>query len=367
MSETHSASPSDLDLLTVRQLKTVAGPQPQPYRVHVQVEGNLVKETSQGKPYHEVKLTDGTESLVWRVFDGSPLFQEVQPLKRGGWIELSAHWVDAGKFGLEPRNPAMRVLEDEEVQSLLAGDEETRERQRADYQAIVDFVSSMSDPRLKGVCSLFLQQHGDRFKRAAAARDYHHARRGGLVEHVSQMMRSAAKICEAYEELNRDLLLSGVLFHDCGKLWENNYLEGGFTMPYTLHGELIGHISLGMELLNKLWRQLLESEAATAWSTLQPQSELVRLHLLHLVGSHHGEMQFGSPVIPKTPEAVALHYVDNLDAKLEMFRKGYSTSAELGNGILERVRPLTSNLVRPLEVVVKNALENHRDAENTEE
>jgi 3'-5' exoribonuclease len=349
MSESHSASPSELDLLSVRQLKTVAGPQPQPYRIHAQVEANVVKETSQGKPYQEVRLTDGTDGLTWRVFDGSPIFQEAAQLKRPAWIELAAHWVDAGKFGLEPRTPALRMLEEEEVQSLLAGDEESRERQRLDYETITHLVAGVADPRLRGVAQLFLQQHGDRFKRAAAARDYHHARRGGLVEHVAQMMRSAVKVCEAYPDLNRDLLVAGVLFHDCGKLWENNYAEGGFTMPYTLHGELIGHISMGMELLNKLWRQLLESDAAAAWSTLEPASELVRLHLLHLIGSHHGEMQFGSPVLPKTPEAVVLHYVDNMDAKLEMFRRGYSTSQELSSGILERVRPLPSNLVRPLE------------------
>ncbi|HSJ04672.1 MAG TPA: HD domain-containing protein [Verrucomicrobium sp.] len=348
MSESSSATPSDLDLLTVRQLKTVAGPQPQPYRVHVQIEGSIVKETAQGKPYQELKITDGTDALTWRVFDGSPLYQEAAQLKRGGWIELAAHWVDTGKFGLEPRNPALRLLDDGEVQALLAGDEETRDRQKADYEAIYAFAAAMTDPRLRGVSLLFLQLHGERFKRAAAARDYHHARRGGLVEHVAQMMRSAAKICEAYPQLNCDLMLAGVLFHDCGKLWENNYAESGFTMPYTLHGELIGHIALGMELLNKLWRQLMETAEAATWATLQPQNEMVRLHLLHLVASHHGELQFGSPVMPKTPEAMALHYVDNLDAKMEMFRRGYDTSAELGNGILERVRPLTHNLVRPL-------------------
>ena len=167
------------------------------------------------------------------------------------------------------------------------------------------------------------------------------------------MMRSAVKIGEAYPSLNRDLLISGVLFHDCGKLWENNYAEGGFVMPYNLHGEMIGHIALGLELVNKLWRQLMDSEEAKSWSPLEPASELVRVHLLHLIGSHHGEMQFGSPVLPKTPEAIVLHHVDNIDAKLEMLRRGYETSAQLGNGILERVRPLSQNLVEPLRVVPK--------------
>jgi 3'-5' exoribonuclease len=347
-----SENPSDLDLLTLRQLKQVAGPAPQPYRVHVQVEATLVKETSQGKPYQELKLNDGTESLVWRVFDGNPLCQVAAELGKGEWIELAAHWIDTGKYGLEPRNPAMRLLEDEEMQALLGGDEETRERQRLDYETITNYVGGVSDPRLRGVCSLFLEQHGERFKRAAAARDYHHARRGGLVEHVAQMMRSAVKISEAYPTLNQDLLIAGVLFHDCGKLWENNYAEGGFTMPHTLHGEMIGHISLGLEVMNKLWRQLMESPEAVGWAALEPGNELVRVHLLHLIGSHHGEMQFGSPVLPRTPEAIVLHHVDNIDAKLEMFRRAYETSTELAPGIFEKVRPLPANVVRPLAKVM---------------
>ncbi len=340
--------PRDLDLLTIRQLKQVAEAQPQPYRIHAQVDTVTQKDTQQGKPYLEFKLTDGTESLTWRVFDGNPLFNDVVALKRGDWIEIAAQWIDTGKFGLEPKNPALRPLTDDEVQAMLSGDEETRERQRADYETISDFVSQTTDPRLRGLCQLFLNQHGDRFKRAAAARDYHHARRGGLVEHVAQMMRCAVKICEAYPTLNRDLIVAGVLFHDCGKLWENNYAEQSFSMPFNLHGEMVGHIALGLELVNKLWRQLMDSQEAAQWVALDPANELVRVHLLHLIGSHHGEMAFGSPVLPKTPEAIVLHHVDNIDAKLEMFRRGYATSTEIGAGIYERVRPLQGNLVEPL-------------------
>lgn len=338
---------SNFEKLNLRQLKQAVGPTPEPFRIHAQIEASAQKPSSAGKPYLELKLNDGTESITWRVFDNNPSFAQAAALRKGEWMELAAHW-ESGKYGLEPRNPALRVLEMEEVEALLSGDEDTRDQQRLDYETITNFVSDIADPRLRGVCLLFLQLHGDRFKRAAAARDYHHARRGGLVEHVSQMMRSAVKITEAYPALNRDLLVAGVLFHDCGKLWENNYAEGSFTMPYSLHGELIGHISLGLEVVNKLWRQLMDTEEAAAWASFDPANELVRLHLLHLIGSHHGEMQFGSPVLPRTPEAIVLHHVDNIDAKLEMFRRGYETSAELGNGIFERVRPLPTNVVKPL-------------------
>lgn len=343
-------SSQDYEWLTLRQLKGVVSAQPAPWSIRVQIETCAVREASNGKPYHELKLHDGTESLVWRVFDGNPAYMEVAACRRGGWIEVAAHWADS-KFGVEPRNASLRPLSEAEIEELLAGDEETRARQRLDYETVLNLTAQLSDPRLRALCALFLQQHGARFQRAAAARDYHHARRGGLLEHVAQMMRCAVQICVAYPGLNRDLLVAGVLFHDCGKLWENNYAEDGFTMPHTLHGELIGHIAMGLEVVNKLWRTLMDTPEASDWNLLEPGTELVRLHLLHLIGSHHGEMQFGSPVLPKTPEAAALHYIDNLDAKMEMFRRGYDTSAELAEGIYERVRPLPANLVRPLPAI----------------
>lgn len=144
----------DLELLSIRQLKRVAAPQAQPYRIHAQVDGNAVKETSQGKPYHELKLADRTDSLTWRVFDGSPLFGDASSLQRGAWIELAADWVDTGKFGLDPRNASLRILEDGEVQALLAGDTDSRKRQLADYGTIVESCEKMADPRLRGLCLL---------------------------------------------------------------------------------------------------------------------------------------------------------------------------------------------------------------------
>ena len=164
------------------------------------------------------------------------------------------------------------------------------------------------------------------------------------------MMRSAAAICGAYPVLNRDLLLTGVLFHDCGKLWEMCPPEAGFEIPRELRGELLGHISIGVEVVNSLWRKLPLDE----WKALQPASEEVRLHLLHLIASHHGELQFGSPVEPKTPEAIALNMVDNLDAKLEMLAMAYARQPEIAPGIHERAKPLNTSPVKPLGIFPEN-------------
>jgi 3'-5' exoribonuclease len=116
-------------------------------------------------------------------------------------------------------------------------------------------------------------QKGEAFRRAAAARNYHHARRGGLVEHTAQMMRAAIALAAVYPRLNRDLLLAGVLFHDAGKVWENNVAKTGFGIEHSERGELIGHISLGLELVNDLWRQLLAEDAFAAWAGLEPAAD----------------------------------------------------------------------------------------------
>lgn len=339
----------DYDLLTITQLKQVANTTPQSYRIQAQVDGMVEKQTQAGSPYFELRLTDGHESLLWRVFDNSPAFDAVKHLPRTtSWIELAGQWIDTGKYGLEPKHPALRRLTAEEIHALLGGTEEQRLANATDYGEITTRLAAIQDPRLKAVVGLFMEKFGERFRRTAAAREFHHARRGGLVEHVAQMMRSAHAICSVYHKLNEDLLIAGILFHDCGKLWETAYAENSFSMPYHLSGELMGHITLGLELVNKLWREAAEKPEAAEWIHLEPASDQVRLHLLHLIASHHGELAFGSPVLPKTPEAIALHYIDNLDAKLEMFRRGYDTSSELAPGIFERVRPLSQSLVEPL-------------------
>lgn len=360
---------NDWDQLTLTQLRQVLDATPQPYRVHVQVDSFAEKQTSHGAPFLDVRLADSGGSMVWRVFDNAPAFASARQLQRGAFIELAAQWVDGGKYGPDPKHAQWRSLADHEVEKLLAGDPDLAQRQREDFADIERFVDAIADPRLRALCSRFLHEHGARFRRSGAARNNHHARRGGLVEHVAQMMRSALALAGAYPTLNADLLVAGVLFHDCGKLWENAYLETGFQMPHHIAGEMLGHITIGMELVNKLWRDVLEEPEAKEWTLLEPASEHVRLHLLHLIASHHGTHEFGAPVLPKTPEAVVLHHVDNIDAKLEMLRAGYQTSQELGSGIFEKFWPWPTHIVAPLASVphpVEAENEEARPADETD-
>lgn len=314
-------------------------------RVGGQVDELFKKESANGKPYWELKLRDAGDVLTLRAWSDTDAFRACSDIGRGDFIEVEGEFAMNGGFGLDAKRWRLRVLNDSEIEALLAGGENEAAAVSRDYSDAVRLVESLRDPRLRALCGLFLEEFGQRFQRAAAARHNHHAHRGGLLRHTGQMMRAAGSICGAYPVLNRDLLLAGVLFHDCGKLWEMCPPEAGFGIPRELRGELLGHISIGVEVVNSLWRKL----PVENWKNLQPPSEDVRLHLLHLIASHHGELQFGSPVEPKTPEAIALNMVDNLDAKLEMLAMAYARQPEIAPGIHERVKPLNTSPVKPLE------------------
>jgi 3'-5' exoribonuclease len=338
-----------MDTLTIAALKRIAlaGGRAEG-EVHAQIESCNRKETRDGKPFYEVGFADAEARFTLRAWSDGPAFAACERMLGAEFVAVEGEFTHSGQFGLESKRWKMRPLTDEERAALLGGPPALRERQATDYTHIESAIASIGDPRLRALGQLFLADYGDRYRRAAAARGNHHARRGGLVEHVAQMMRSADAVCSAYPLLNRDLMLAGVLFHDCGKMWENSLPADGFAMPFDELGELLGHITIGIELVNALWRKLLATPEAAGWKELAPSSEDVRLHLLHLLAAHHGELQFGSPVPPKTPEAWALHYIDNLDAKLEMMAGAYANSKVLAPRIRERVWPLSGNPVLPL-------------------
>jgi 3'-5' exoribonuclease len=333
--------------LTISALKEQAGEQPLAAAVDCELQSRSQRQTKTGKPYLVLTFADATGSFQLNAWSDAPMFDAASGMADGTVLRLDAEWTQ-NQYGLNAANIAWERLVGDDLEVFYAGDAATAEKQRRDWDTITGLCTSLRDPRLHLLASHFLTELGAKFRRAAAARKNHHARRGGLVEHVAQMMRSADAISMVYPDLNRDLLIAGVLFHDCGKLWENQYGERGFAQGYSLHGEMLGHIPLGIELVNKLWREVADRPEAQAWLQLEPSSDQVRLHLLHLVASHHGEYQFGSPTLPRTPEAIALHHIDNLDAKLEMMKQAYAQANELAVGIYEKQFPLLANLVEPL-------------------
>src|SRR3954467_15085036 len=334
-----------MNLLTLTKIRRATQNGTTSARVHVQVENATPKLTREQQPYCELTLADACDRMTLRVWSDHPAYKACSALTNQDFIELTAEFYQS-QYGLDARKWTVRPLTEQEKNELLQGPTELRAKQMSDFELVRQTVARLSDPRLAALGEAFLSEWGERFRRTAGARSYHHARRGGLVEHTAQMMRVAAEIAPLYSQLNRDLLIAGILFHDSGKLWENHLPETGFTMGFDERGELMGHISIGIELVNSLWRKM---NLPNEWNNLEPASEDVRLHLLHLIGAHHGEPQFGSPVSPKTPEAMALNYIDNLDARMEMFAAGYLVAKPIADRIFDRVRPLPGNLVKPLE------------------
>lgn len=174
-----------------------------------------------------------------------------------------------------------------------------------------EILLSIGDPHLRSLmeCYLIDEPLMQAFARAPAGVKTHHAYHGGLLEHVVNILETAHRIVDLYPQLNGDLLLAGVFLHDIGKVREMEY-ETGFL--YTDEGQLLGHLVIAIEMLSEKTRQVADL-------TGEPFPEELELRLKHMILSHHGSYEFGSPKLPMTPEAVALHHLDNLDAKVHEF------------------------------------------------
>src|SRR6184192_1465629 len=203
-----------MDLLTLTEIRRAAsrtGGSAVPARVHVQVESATPKLTREQQPYCELTLADACDRMTLRVWSDHPEYKTCSALSGHEFIELAAEFHTHSQYGLEARKWTVRPLTDQEKNELLQGPADLRARQGADWEFIGQTIQAISDPRLRALCDAFLKEWGDRFRRTAAARNYHHARRGGLVEHTAQMMRVAKEIVPLYPQLNADLLLAGII------------------------------------------------------------------------------------------------------------------------------------------------------------
>jgi len=186
-------------------------------------------------------------------------------------------------------------------------------------QQMRGIINKIGDMHLRALMEAFQLDEPlmNAFCRAPAGIRNHHAYVGGLLEHVVSLMECADRIAPLYPKLNRDLLIVGIFLHDIGKLRELTYDR---LFGYTDEGQLIGHINIGVEMLN-------DKIAATQKLTEEPFPTEMLLRLQHMILSHHGTHEFGSPRLPMTPEAIALHYLDNLDAKLHSFIRDINEDA----------------------------------------
>jgi 3'-5' exoribonuclease len=171
----------------------------------------------------------------------------------------------------------------------------------------------LTNPHLRALAECFFMDEDfvRSFCRAPAGVRNHHAYVGGLLEHVVTLLDASERLAPLYPELDRDVLLMGVFLHDAGKARELSY-DRAFS--YTDEGQLIGHLVIGVEMLN-------EKVARVPDLTSEPFPKELLLRLKHMIVSHHGAYEFGSPKLPMTPEAIALHLLDNFDAKVHSFTR----------------------------------------------
>jgi 3'-5' exoribonuclease len=186
---------------------------------------------------------------------------------------------------------------------------------------LAELLRGMRDPHLRNLAECFLadEEFMRRFTRTPAGVKNHHAYPGGLLEHVVNLMEIAARIADRYPAIDPDLLRIGAFLHDMGKIEELSS-ERGFA--YTDAGQMLGHIVLAITILDQ---KLHEAEKLSG----EEIPAETKLRLKHMVISHHGEYEFGAPKLPMTLEAIALHYLDNLDAKIHHFQQLLRDDANL--------------------------------------
>jgi 3'-5' exoribonuclease len=185
------------------------------------------------------------------------------------------------------------------------------------WRQLQGFIDSFTEPHLKLLVSTILadpQVAGD-FREAPAAKQLHHAWLGGLLEHVVSLLTLADRLAPHYPILHRDLLLTGVILHDIGKLRE---LSWNIGFEYTIEGTLLGHIQIGSAL------------AERTMDSLPGFPPRLKMLVLHLILSHHGKLEFGSPKLPMIPEALALNFIDDLDAKMQAMQSEFDKCAREG-------------------------------------
>ncbi|MBI4913681.1 MAG: HD domain-containing protein [Acidobacteria bacterium] len=266
------------------------------------------KTSAKGSEYLELKLSDASGELKAFLWDIRCVEGDHDAIRPDAFLKVKGS-VTSFNGRLQLKLDKVRHAADAEVPDF-SHFFPTSIRPVPEMLAELDaLVASIRDPWIRGLLKALFQDDPElraAFAKAPAAKSLHHVYLGGLLEHTLSVARMAELACGHYGEMNRDLVLAGVLLHDVGKTAELSY-ERSFN--YTDPGNLIGHISMECEWINK------------AAAGVPGFPEELRTQILHIVLSHHGKLEFGSPVLPKTPEALLVHYLDDLDGKLEgMFR-----------------------------------------------
>ena len=271
-----------------------------------------VRQKKSGDPYLSLTLTDRSGELDAKMWDNAAevldTFQRDDFVRIKGLLQI---------FQNRPQLTLHKIQAVPETEVDLADYLPASKRDRDEmFRELQGWIAGMSQPHLKHLLeAMFADEETARaYRTAPAAKTVHHNWIGGLIEHVLSMCQLAKATAAHYPNIDFDLLLTGVLLHDIGKIRELHYAR---TFGYTTEGQLLGHIQIGVQMvLDKL-------------RTMPDFPPRLRDLVIHMILSHHGELAFGSPKIPLFPEALLLHQLDNLDSKMESMRALIDRDAQI--------------------------------------
>ena len=267
------------------------------------VRGTQIKTGSNGKQYWDLVLGDKfgeVNAKKWDVSDRDIAF--IQGVKEKDIVKVKAlitEW--SGQLQMRVMRLRHATEEDgiEMADFVKAAPEDPQEM----YDYIYGTADGLSDSDLRAICLKVLTDNKDRLMYYPAAQKFHHAQLGGLLYHTKRMLMNGERVCEVYTNLNRDLVLAGVILHDMEKLNEIDADIDGIASGYSFEGQMLGHIVQGVKSIDQMTLEL-----------GFPREKAIMLE--HMILSHHYEPEFGSPKKPLFPEAEVLHYLDILDARM---------------------------------------------------
>ncbi|MDH4226403.1 MAG: HD domain-containing protein [Deltaproteobacteria bacterium] len=252
-----------------------------------------------GKPYLAVKLMDKTGEMDARVWDNAESVAEAfvkgEVVMVKGSAVLYREKVQLNLSDIKSVAPGSYAMAD-----FLPSSRFEPSKMIAELDAVIEAIA---DKHIKALLKSLFSDKSIRepFMLAPAAKGMHHPYIGGLIEHVLSLCRLASLVCSHYTGVNRDLVTAGLILHDIGKIRELSFDK---SFEYTDEGRLIGHITIGVELVTERMKKLPDFP------------EDLGLHIKHIMLSHHNLLEFGSPKRPKTLEAIVVAYLDDLDAKV---------------------------------------------------
>ncbi|SDL13373.1 3'-5' exoribonuclease YhaM [Lacicoccus qingdaonensis] len=283
--------------------------------------------TQQGKPYMTLYLQDRSgeiEAKLWTVSkeDMQVLLPEALIKVKGDVIDYrNKRQMKIAMYRLATEQDGLNAKDFVEKAPI---DEDTL------FESIMDYTLKIENGAMQRIVRKMLAKYKTEFLTYPAAMTNHHDFVSGLAYHVHYMLRTAEALCDIYPSLNRSLLYSGIILHDIGKVKE---LSGPIGTTYTTEGNLIGHIVIAVE------------EISMIAAELEIEGEEVLL-LKHLILSHHGKLEYGSPKVPMLKEAEILHFIDNIDARMMMMDK-HLDNTDKGK-FTDRIFPLENrNLYNP--------------------